>query len=433
MKFYSTNNESLQISFSEAVLKGAADDGGLFMPAKIPQLENKFFDDLSNLNIKEIAFEIIKNFIDDIPKKYLIKIIDDAITFEAPIVQLNENLYVLELFHGPTLAFKDFGAQFLAKTISYLIQNQKKETIILVATSGDTGSAVASGFHNIERIKVGLLYPKNKVSKIQEQQLTTFDNNIFAFEVDGNFDDCQRLVKQAFSDNDLKNRFNLTSANSINIARLLPQTFYYFAAYAQLKRKNIPLIFSVPSGNFGNLTAGLISNEMGLPIYKFIAALNSNDVFLKYLRTGIFNPQPTIQTYSNAMDVGNPSNIVRIFSLYKNYEKLKEKISAFSFSDDETLLGIKEVYEKYNYIFDPHSAIGYLALKEFLNSFQNKNINGIILETAHPSKFKDIVERAINTNINLPERLKIFLQKEKKTIPISNDFRNFKEVLLNTF
>ncbi|GAB6281542.1 MAG: threonine synthase [Ignavibacterium sp.] len=433
MKFYSTNNESIRISFSQAVLKGAADDGGLFMPAEIPQLNKNFFNELSNLNIKEIAFEVIKNFIDDIPRKYLIKIIDDAITFEAPIVQLNENLYVLELFHGPTLAFKDFGAQFLAKTISYLIQNQKKETIILVATSGDTGSAVASGFHNLEGIKVGLLYPKNKVSKIQEQQLTTFDNNIFAFEVNGNFDDCQRLVKQAFADNELKNKFNLTSANSINIARLLPQTFYYFSAYSQLKRKNIPLIFSVPSGNFGNLTAGLIANEMGLPIYKFIAALNLNDVFLKYLRTGIFHSQPTIQTYSNAMDVGNPSNVVRIFSLYKNYEKIKENISAFSFSDDETLSGIKEVYEKYNYIFDPHGAIGYLALKEFLNSFQNKNINGIILETAHPSKFKDIVEKAINNNINLPERLKFFLQKEKKSIPISNDFRNFKEVLLNTF
>lgn len=433
MKFYSTNDESLRISFSEAVLKGVADDGGLFIPEEIPKLSKNFFNELSNLNIKEIAFEVIKNFIDDIPQKYLIKIIDDAITFEAPIVQLNENLYVLELFHGPTLAFKDFGAQFLAKTISYLIQNQKKETIILVATSGDTGSAVASGFHNIEGIKVGLLYPKNKVSKIQEQQLTTFNNNIFAFEVDGNFDDCQRLVKQAFSDIDLKNKFNLTSANSINIARLLPQTFYYFAAYSQLKRKNIPIIFSVPSGNFGNLTSGLIANEMGLPIYKFIAALNSNDVFLKYLRTGIFHPQPTIQTYSNAMDVGNPSNIVRIFSIYKNYEKIKGKISAFSFSDEETLSGIKEVYEKYNYIFDPHSAIGYLALKEFFYSFQDKNINGIILETAHPSKFKDIVESAINNNINLPERLKFFLQKEKKSIPISNDFRNFKEVLLNTF
>ncbi len=433
MKFYSTKNESLRIPFSNAVLKGAADDGGLFMPVQIPHLDNNFFDELINLNIREIAFEVIKNFIDDIPSDDLLEIINNAISFEAPLIQLNDNLYVLELFHGPTLAFKDFGAQFLAKTLSYLFRKQKKETIILVATSGDTGSAVASGFHNIEGIKVGLLYPKNKVSKIQEQQLTTFDNNIFAFEVEGNFDDCQRLIKQAFADNDLRNQFNLTSANSINIARLLPQSFYYFSAYSQLKNKNKPLIFSVPSGNFGNLTAGLIANKMGLPINKFIAALNSNDVFLKYLKTGNFQPQPTIQTYSNAMDVGNPSNIVRIFSLFKSYEMIKEKISAFSFSDEETLLAIKEVYEKYNYILDPHSAIGYLAIKEFLNSSQSKNVNGIILETAHPSKFKDIVERAINFNIDLPERLKIFLQKEKKSILISNDFSKFKEVLLNTF
>ncbi|MCX6149883.1 MAG: threonine synthase [Ignavibacteriales bacterium] len=431
MKYYSTNNKNNLVSFKQAVQKGIADDGGLFLPTQIPVMEQEFFKNISSLSFKEIAFTIARQFIEDeIAEDDLESIINQTFNFPSPIVSLNKNLFVLELFHGPTLAFKDFGARFMANTLSYFIKNESKEIVILVATSGDTGSAVANGFYNVEGIKVILLYPSGKVSKIQEQQLTTLGGNITALEVEGTFDDCQRLVKEAFADKDLNDKLNLTSANSINIARLIPQSFYYFNAYAQVKEKNNPIIFSVPSGNLGNLTGGLIAFKMGLPVHKFIAACNSNDVVTNYIKSGLFIPKPSVQTISNAMDVGNPSNFARIISLFKNdYELIKKIIFSRSYSDDETRNSIKEIYENYKYVIDPHGAVGYLALKEYLNGETNI-YNSIVLETAHPAKFKDEVESVINKSIQLPDSLKECLVKEKHSVILSNSFDEFKSFLI---
>jgi threonine synthase len=433
LKFYSTNKKSKEVSFKEAVIKGIADDGGLFMPVSIPVLSENFFDEIENLSFQEICFGIAENIIgDEIPAQILKPIISNAINFEAPIIKLNNNVGVLELFHGPTLAFKDFGARFMAETLSYFSKENKQNITILVATSGDTGSAVANGFLNSEGIKVFLLYPEGKVSHIQEMQLTTLSGNITALEVNGTFDDCQKLVKQAFLDNELKKNFFLSSANSINIARLIPQSFYYFDAYKQLEDKDKPLIFSVPSGNFGNLTGGLIAKKMGLPVEKFIAAVNSNDVFPNYLKTGKFLPKPSIKTISNAMDVGNPSNFFRILDLYNNnWHKLSAEISSSSFSDELTKSAIKKILKEYNYLIDPHGAVGYLALEEYINKNRIESFNGIILETAHPAKFIDIMEDVLKENILVPERLESSLHKKKKSIKISKEYVDFKNFLLN--
>ena len=433
MKYYSTNNKNNSVSFKEAVIKGMPDDGGLFMPSEISKLSKDFFDGISKFSFGEISlFAADKLFSTDLPKTELENIINSTITFDAPLVSFNKQINILELFHGPTLAFKDFGARFMANTLSYLNKNSDKEITILVATSGDTGSAVANGFYDVDGINVILLYPTKKVSMIQELQLTTLDKNITALEVFGTFDDCQRLAKQAFLDKEIKSLKKLSSANSINIARLLPQSFYYFNAYAQLEDKNLSNIVSVPSGNFGNLTAGLIAKKMGLPVTKFIAATNSNDVFPKYLETSEYHPKPSIKTISNAMDVGDPSNFKRILDLYNHdHQKIKNDIYSESFSDAMTISAMKEVYSKYNYIIDPHGAVGYSALQNYVNKNHLKSYNGIILETAHPAKFADVVESSLNLRIDIPDRLAKCLSKEMHSIKISSDYKDFKEFLMN--
>ncbi len=433
MKLYSTNNKNNISTFKEAVLKGIADDGGLFMPVELPKLPPSFFHDISKLTFKEISFIVANNLLkDDLPVEVISKIIDSTITFDAPLVKLNEQISTLELFHGPTLAFKDFGARFMSAVMSYLTKDEDKEIIILVATSGDTGSAVANGFLNVKGIKVVLLYPSGRVSKIQEQQLTTLDQNITALEVDGTFDDCQRLVKQAFADASLKKHAILSSANSINIARLIPQSFYYFNAYGRTENKKLPFYVSVPSGNFGDLTGGLFAYKMGLPVSKFIAAVNANDVFPKYLETSVYEAKSSVRTLSNAMDVGNPSNFARIIDLYnQSYQEIKNEIYSASFSDIDTIGAIKEVFSKYNYIIDPHGAVGYLALKKFLAEKNQKECNGVLLETAHPSKFADIVEKVLNKKIEIPDALQTCLVKRKKSIKISKEYEYLKNFVLS--
>ena len=431
MKFYSDRNSNLRVDFRTAVLEGLASDGGLFMPEEIPELNKSFFQYLSKTSITEIAKTVLTSYVsENISNAELELIIEKTFSFPAPVVKLSEHLGILELFHGPTLAFKDFGARFMANVMSFFIQQEKKELNILVATSGDTGSAVAHGFYGVEGIKVYLLYPSGKVSKIQEMQLTTLDKNIIALEIDGTFDDCQRLVKQAFTDNDLRNKIPMSSANSINISRLLPQTIYYFEAVKQTGNEN-KIVFSVPSGNLGNLTAGLIAKKMGLPVEKFIAATNQNDIFTKYLNEGIFNPRASIKTYSNAMDVGNPSNLSRIDSIYKKRLNLmRENIYSVSFNDEQTIEGIKELHNKYGYLIDPHGSIGYLAYKNWIKNNNEKNYEGIILETAHPSKFSDIIEEHIGIIPKMPERLSKCLSMQKKSIKLSGKYDEFKLYLL---
>lgn len=434
MNFYSTNNKNNVVSFKHAVLNGIADDGGLFMPAELPKLPDSFIQNISNLSFNDISYTVANNLLSgDLPDDIITKIIHSAINFDAPVVPLDDKTGILELFHGPTLAFKDFGARFMAETMSYLNRGSDKEIIILVATSGDTGSAVANGFYKVDGIKVVLLYPGGKVSQIQEQQLTTLGENVTALEVDGTFDDCQRLVKQAFPDKQVTEKITLSSANSINIARLIPQSFYYFRAYAQVCQKKQPVIISVPSGNFGNLTAGLFAREMGLPIHKYIAATNANDVFPNYLLTSIYTAKPSVQTLSNAMDVGNPSNFARILDLYNhNHNSIKNIIYSASFSDEQTKSAMKEVYSKYNYIIDPHGAVGYLAFQKYIAENPMDDYSGVILETAHPSKFGDIVEDVIGKKIDIPERLKLCLTKEKRTVKISKNYNDLKNFLLNS-
>src|SRR6187549_3702248 len=365
MKFYSTNNPSIRVDLEQAVTQGLAPDNGLYMPESIPVLPNEFFDTLEQKSFQEIAFAVAKNIIGgDIPESELKRIVEHTIQFDAPMVKVEDGVFALELFHGPTLAFKDFGARFMSQLLGYFAKRQKQEIVILVATSGDTGSAVANGFLGVEGTRVVVLYPSGKVSDIQEKQFTTLGQNITALEVDGTFDDCQRLVKQAFLDDQLKTKYYLTSANSINIARLIPQSFYYFYAYAQVKDKTEPVVFSIPSGNFGNLTGGLLAKRMGLPIHHFIAATNVNDVVPEYLQTKLFKPRASRQTISNAMDVGNPSNFDRILNLYGgNFETLSSDIYGCFFTDEETQKAMRNVYSAKHYVMDPHGAIGYLGLK----------------------------------------------------------------------
>ncbi|MHB8930201.1 MAG: threonine synthase [Melioribacteraceae bacterium] len=433
MNYYSTRSRNNFVSFKTAVMEGLAKDGGLFMPELITVLPQSMLKEIEKYSIQEIGYEVAKNFITgEIPNPKLLTIIESAIDFPAPLVELSEQLFVLELFHGPTLAFKDFGARFMAKTMEYFAGDLNKELNILVATSGDTGSAVAHGFYGVEGINVFILYPKGKVSLIQEKQLTTLDKNITAIEVNGTFDDCQRLVKDAFVDDELKAKLNLSSANSINIARLIPQTFYFINAYRQIKEKTKPVIVSVPSGNLGNITAGLFAKRMGIPIKKFIGATNRNDVFTEFINTHKFNPRSSVHTLSNAMDVGNPSNLERIIDLYDDdIVEMRKGISSSSWSDEEIRKGIREVFEKYNYVIDPHGAVGYKALKQFLSTYDAGSVNGIVVGTAHPAKFKDVVEGVIQKEVVIPERLADCLTKEKKSIQMEKKYSDLKNLLLS--
>lgn len=431
MNYYSTNNKNLKVSLRDAVIQGLAPDNGLYLPESIPTLPSSFFETLHKLSFQEIGFQVAKNLIgDDIPTSELKRIVDHTIQFDAPLVEIEENVFSLELFHGPTLAFKDFGARFLSVLLGYFASQQDKEITILVATSGDTGSAVANGFFNVLGTKVIVLYPSGKVSDIQEKQFTTLGGNITALEIDGTFDDCQRLVKQAFMDEEIKQKLFLTSANSINIARLIPQSFYYFHGYSQLKEKQSQVVISIPSGNFGNLTAGLFAKRMGLPIHKFIASTNQNDIVPSYLRTKLFSPRPSVQTISNAMDVGNPSNFARMLDLYQNdFESLSKDVVGCHYSDEQTSSAMNEVFKSKNYVLDPHGAVGYLGLKEYLKSHSDSV--GVFLETAHPAKFKEVVEKAIGHSVEIPTRLNSFLMKEKQSQKLKNSFDELKKFLFS--
>ncbi len=431
MKYYSTNGIVSNISLDEAVIKGLAADKGLFMPEKIKQLPKEFFEQIDTMSLQEIAYRVAEAFFgEDIPADDLRKIVNETLSFDIPIVQVKENIFSLELFHGPTLAFKDVGARFMARMLGYFVKGNNNKCInVLVATSGDTGSAVANGFLNVDGVQVYVLYPKGKVSEIQEKQFTTLGNNITALEIDGCFDDCQALVKSAFMDGELRCKMFLTSANSINLARFLPQSFYYFWAYAQLKRmgREQELVVSVPSGNFGNLTAGLFAKRMGLPIKHFIAANNRNDIFYNYLQTGEYNPRPSIATIANAMDVGNPSNFARIISLYNDdHSAVCNDISGATYDDNQIAEGVKMVYDETGYLLDPHGACGYLALEEYLGDGET----GIFLETAHPAKFKETIENILQREIGIPEKLQEFMKGEKRSVELGHKFEEFKEYLL---
>ena len=434
MKFYSTNNRSVTVDLRQAVTEGLAPDNGLYMPVEIPPLPDNFFKDIAHKSFRDIGFEVARNLLQgDLPDTELKRIVDHTIQFDAPLVKLEKDVFALELFHGPTLAFKDFGARFMSQLLGYFASQQDREIIILVATSGDTGSAVANGFLGVPGTRVVVLYPSGKVSEIQEKQFTTLQQNVTALEVAGTFDDCQRLVKEAFLDAELRRRFFLTSANSINIARLIPQSFYYFNAYAQLKDKDRPVVFSVPSGNFGNITGGLLAKRMGLPVRRFVAATNINDIVPAYLKTGAFNPRPSASTISNAMDVGNPSNFSRMLELFNgSYERLSDEIKGYSFTDEETADAMRNVYASSNYILDPHGAVGYLGLKKYLND-SDENATGIFLETAHPSKFKEVVDETLGMGIDIHPTLKAFMKRKKETIKATMDFSAFKKFLLDTF
>lgn len=436
MELYSTKNKKALTNLKHAVLKGLPDDNGLFMPVEIPRLPSAFIENLPDYSFQEIAFTICQSLLKGaIPDENLRDIIQNAVNFPAPIVRLDEEKYILELFHGPSLAFKDFGARFMAQLMSYFNQGEGRELVILVATSGDTGGAVAAGFLQTPGTKVVILYPSGKVSMLQEKQLTTLGHNILALEVDGTFDDCQSMVKQAFLDKELTEKIRLTSANSINISRLIPQSFYYFEAYKQLPRDERGVIFCVPSGNFGNLTAGLMAQHMGLPVRHFIAATNVNDVVPEYLESGIFSPRPSVRTLSNAMDVGNPSNFARMLDLYEGKEEgstwnnMRQSITGYAFGDDETRTAVSEVFRKYNYVIDPHGAVGYLALKDYQEKLPNTK--GVILETAHPAKFLDEVEAILGRKVEVPERLALLAERKKEAVSMPAEFAGFKEWLLN--
>lgn len=432
MKLYSTKNKNAEVTLAEAVMKGLPDDNGLFMPTDIPQMPKEFIKNLEQFSFAEMAFELCDElFKGVIPTEDLEEIINQSITFAAPVVDLDDDKKVLELWHGPSLAFKDFGARFMSQLMSYFNRNNEKELVILVATSGDTGGAVAAGFYKALGIKVVILYPKGKVSLLQEKQLTTLGENITALEIDGTFDDCQALVKQAFLDQDLKH-IRLSSANSINIARLIPQSFYYFEAYKQLKNKEKPVVFAIPSGNFGNLTAGLLAQKMGLPVHAFIAATNANDVVPEYLATGRYLPRPSVRTISNAMDVGNPSNFARMLDLYGSvWNDMIENIHGYAYNDDQTRAAVLEIKEKYNYVMDPHGAVAYLAAKDY--QAENADTQAIILETAHPAKFKPDMEEIFGHEIDVPQRLAELENKEKVSVELGIDYQGFKEFLKDNF
>ena len=430
MQLYSTRNPHEFVSLKYAVIKGLPDDNGLFMPSAIPPLEASFFRDIDHYSFQDIAFVVSRAMIGpEIPDADLRGLIEVSITFDAPLVRLDEQHYVLELFHGPTLAFKDFGARFMAQLMSYFVQKEQEKLYILVATSGDTGGAVASGFYEAPGIEVIILYPSGKVSGLQEKQLTTLGHNITALEIDGTFDDCQAIVKQAFLDEKLNRRLHLTSANSINIARLIPQSFYYFRAWQQLPERELPFVFSVPSGNFGNLTAGLFAQRMGLPATQFLAANNVNDIVPQYLTSGQFLPRPSMPTISNSMDVGNPSNFARMLDLFDlRLSAARNAISGYAFQDTETRAAIREIYEQYGYVMDPHGAVGYLALCAFLGQFPA--MRGIILETAHPAKFPEVVEQETGRTVQIPERLAVLAKREKVSVKLGKAYADTRAFLM---
>ncbi|MEE4311286.1 MAG: threonine synthase [candidate division KSB1 bacterium] len=430
MKCYSTKNRSGSYSLQEAVLKGIADDGGLFMPADLPVIGHHYFASRDQISFAETSFDISQMILgSEIPANVLREIVENAFTFDIPLQQMSDEIYALELFHGPTLAFKDVGAGFLAGLLAYFNRNASRPLTILVATSGDTGSAVAHGFLNSPSIQVVILYPSGRISEFQEKQFTTLGGNVQAVEVRGSFDDCQAIVKQAFADPDLNSRLRLTSANSINIGRLIPQSFYYFHAFRQLHKPGQSLVFSVPSGNFGNITAGLLAKKMGLPVKCFIAATNINDVVPEYLDTGIYTPRKMTATISNAMDVGDPSNFRRILDLYSNrHSKIVEDIYGAVFTDSSTRQAMKEIHTRYNYLLDPHSAVGYLGLRQYLQESRCK-IPGIFLATAHPAKFRETVESATGGRVAIPQRLAKALNGDKVSTPCTDRFSDFKEIL----
>ena len=432
MMYYSTNKQAPLANLEEAVIKGLAGDKGLYMPEKIDKLPNDFFENIAKMTYQEMALVVATAFFgEDIEQAALKTIVDETLSFETPLIPVSDSIYSLELFHGPTLAFKDIGARFMARLLGYYVKkNDIKDINVLVATSGDTGSAVANGFLGVEGIHAYILYPKGKVSEIQEYQFTTLGQNTTALEIDGTFDDCQALVKAAFIDKELNEEIRLTSANSINVARFFPQAFYYFNAYAQLCRRGIKenIVICVPCGNFGNLTAGLFAHKMGLPVKRFIAANNTNDVFMQYLLTGIYNPQPSVQTLANAMDVGNPSNFARILDLYNhNHKTISQLISGYRCSDDRIRQTVATCYEETGYLLDPHGACGYCALLENLQPDET----GVFLETAHPAKFKETIDSIIQETIEIPEKLREFMKGRKHSITLGKDFQGFKDYLMN--
>mgnify|MGYP000117876323 CR=1 FL=1 len=434
MMYFSLNREAPNVSFKEAVIKGLAPDRGLYFPSEINKLPQSFFDNIQNLDNNEIAFEVIKQFVGEaIPEKDLKLIIEDVLNFDFPLINVEENISALELYHGPTMAFKDVGARFMARCLGYFNKDNKnkEEVTVLVATSGDTGGAVASGFLGVEGVEVVILYPSGKVSDIQEKQLTTLGENIIALEVDGTFDDCQDMVKQAFLDEDYLGKRKLTSANSINIARWLPQMFYFFFAYKTLKTNNKKLVFSVPSGNYGNICAGMMAQKLGLPIHHFVTGTNANNVVPEYLKTGKYNTKRSVQTISNAMDVGAPSNFIRIQELHNNdLETLKSNLSGYSYTDTETTNAVKSLYVNNNYIADPHGAIGYLALKDYLK--KDLNSYGVFLETAHPIKFLDVMPKQIVKQIAIPKQIEAVINRKKQSLSTST-YSDLKTFLLKDF
>ena len=440
MKYYSTNGKAPMAALEKAVVKGLAEDKGLYMPERIEKLPQAFFDDMPKMKFQEIAYNVAANFFgEDVDMDGLQDLVWDTLSFDCPVVKVDENIYALELFHGPTLAFKDVGARFMARLLRYFTSGNSDTSLVnvLVATSGDTGSAVANGFLGVEGIHVYVLYPKGKVSPIQECQFTTLGQNITAIEVDGVFDDCQALVKAAFMDEELNKHTKLTSANSINVARFLPQAFYYFNAYARMKALGLAdeLVMCVPSGNFGNICSALFGHEMGLPIKRFIAANNANDVFYQYLQTGQYNPKASIQTLANAMDVGDPSNFARILNLYskngqlsaaETHQRITSLISGATYSDEQIAETMRQCYKETGYVLDPHGACGYRALKEQLKPGEV----GVFCETAHPAKFKEKVDQILGTDIEIPERLAAFMKGEKQSIQMSKEFSDFKAYLM---
>jgi threonine synthase len=428
MNYYSLNRKAPNTTFEDAVVRGLAPDKGLYFPESITPLDASFFETIEDKSNAEIAFEAIKQFIvPEIPEAILKTIVEETLNFEFPVVKINENISTLELFHGPTMAFKDVGARFMARCLGYFNKSNTNEVTVLVATSGDTGGAVANGFLGVKGVNVVILYPSGKVSDIQEKQLTTLGQNITALEVDGVFDDCQDMVKRAFMDAELTSQMQLTSANSINIARWLPQLFYYLFAYKQLKSKHKDIAFSIPSGNFGNICAGMVAQKLGLPVKQFIAANNANDTVVNYMTTQSYDPKPSVQTISNAMDVGNPSNFIRIQELHdNNFEALKANLSSYSYTDEQTKAALLELYKDYNYVADPHGAVGYLGAKAYL---ENNTAHVVFLETAHPTKFLDVVEDVINKTVPLPPQIEAVMDKEKVSIAV-NSYEELKGFLL---
>ena len=429
MNFYSLNNKSKKVSFKEATILGQAPDKGLYYPESIPKHDKEFIDNIENYSNEEIAFKVMQPYVkDDIDDETLFTIVSETINFPIPLVPITNNISSLELFHGPTLAFKDVGARFMSRCLSHF--SKDKEVLILVATSGDTGAAVANGFYNIEGVKVLILFPSGKVSSVQEKQLTTLGNNIHALEVEGSFDDCQSLVKQAFSDKEVQEKIFITSANSINVARWLPQQIYYFLAWKQWQDKNNPPVVCVPSGNFGNICAGLLAQQSGVPFQHFIAACNANNTIPEFFKTKNYQPKKTVPTISNAMDVSNPSNFVRVEEMYNNnLEMLQKALSSYSITDDETIETIKKVYQEKNYLLDPHAAVGYFALENYLQ--QNPNQKGFLLETAHPVKFYDVIEPALHFKIPLPKAIESVIDKKSISTKIKAEYSAIKNAIFS--